>query len=57
MSVLVEAKSFTGKYGTGNDMGDIIHVHMEINNDNSTTNHNKEIIKGSHSICASSLSS
>ena len=45
MSVLIEAKSFSGKYGASEDVGDIIHVHMEIDSNISQNNNsNKEII-------------
>lgn len=43
MSLLIEAKSFSGQYGADEDIGDIIHVHMTVETD-TIWPANKEII-------------
>lgn len=40
----VTAKSFSGKYGTDNEVGDIIHVNIKVDDTNNTNSENKEII-------------
>lgn len=43
MSVVIDATSFSGKYGADNNIGDIIHVHIKVEADDIWSN-NKEVI-------------